>query len=243
MKVLWVSRSEPVDIFWDMTSADVPLLPPDAVVLHLAGVIRGSEEELARNVAMIKPLLEACAASGARGLLFASTAAVYPQEGEAAQESDVDPVNAYGRSKLEAEIALEAGAGRLPWTALRLGNIAGADALLGQNRDSYQLDPVPDGGAGPLRSWIGPQSLARVIENLVEKLYSGESLPKAINVAAQPALRMGDILDAAGKPWRFGPENPAVVPSATLATDLLSRICGEIQVTPTSLVNEVTNLT
>lgn len=232
-----------MDILWDMTSPDVPYLPPDAVVLHLSGVISGSEEELGRNVAMITPLLKACAASKARGLLFASTAAVYPQRGQKAHEAECDPVNAYGRSKLEAERALEKGAGDLPWTALRLGNIAGADALLGQNRESYQLDPVPDGGAGPLRSWIGPQTLALVIESLVEKLYLGQMLPKAINVAAQPALRMGDILDAAGKPWRFGPENPAVVPSATLATDLLSRICGEIQVTPMSLVNEVKNLT
>ena len=153
LNVLWAGRTKDVDIFWDMMGDDQPLLPKGAVVLHLAGLIRGTVQELSQNAAMIKPLVEACQASQAKGILFASTAALYRQDGTLGQEEIVDPVNDYGRSKLEAEAELARLAHDLPYLSLRIGNVAGADALLGQDPSRMiQLDPVAgrEGGAGTI---------------------------------------------------------------------------------------------
>ena len=76
-----------------------------------------------------------------------------------------DPVSEYGRAKRDAEQALAkglAGSG-VGLTCLRIGNIAGADALLGGQAASgaaqVVLDPVAGQPMGPERSYIGPLTL------------------------------------------------------------------------------------
>lgn len=183
---------------------------------------------------MVAPMLQACRAASVRKLLFVSTAAVYRPGPTPAREDDAPaPLNAYGRSKAAAEAVLMAQAD-CPVTILRLGNIAGADALLGpRGAGEIVLDPVPGQIGGPLRSWIGPKSLAQVLAALCRA-----ELPNILNIACDPPLPMADLLTASGLPWRFGPPNPAVVPVATLATTRLAELVDLPGADPATLAAE-----
>ena len=110
-------------------------------------------------------------------------------------------------------------------TLLRIGNIAGADALLGGNEPGRRvvLDPVA-GQNGPERSYIGPTVLAAVFSRLAALVVEGTALPVLLNVAQPGRIAMGDLLDAAGRDWGFGPPNAAVLPRLTLATDRLAAL-------------------
>ncbi|WP_290636961.1 UDP-glucose 4-epimerase GalE [Aquisalimonas sp.] len=90
-------------------------------------------------------LLEACVANGVRQVVFSSTAAVY---GEAsgdtvAEDSPLNPINPYGRSKLATEWVLEdlATAGELEHLTLRYFNVAGCapDGRIGQSTPNATL--------------------------------------------------------------------------------------------------------
>jgi UDP-glucose 4-epimerase len=78
-------------------------------------------------------LLQACVAHGVERFIFSSTAAVYgmPDNGVAAEESPLRPINPYGTSKLMSEWMLRdvALAHGLKYVALRYFNVAGADPL------------------------------------------------------------------------------------------------------------------
>ena len=54
-------------------------------------------------------------------------------------------------------------------------------------------------------------------------------LPPVLNIAENPPAAMADLLNAAGRVWQFGPENPAVLPKAVLN---LRRLCGLIDMPP-----------
>lgn len=212
----------------------MPDLPPNAVVLHLAGVTRGDAAVLQRNVAMVAPLTQACHSAAARRIFFASTAAVYRPGPVPAQENDlVAPPNPYGLSKAMAETAL-LNLAPCPVTLLRIGNVVGADALLGP-RPSTEiiLDPVSGHGGGPMRSWIGARTLATVMQRLALL-----DPPPVVNLACDPPLAMGDLLTASGLPWCFGPPNPSVVPMAALSVQRLAALCDLPAVTPAYLAAE-----
>ncbi len=196
---------------WDMISGSVPDLPLCGFLLHLAAVLpsRPPGADLQNNVALAKAVLAADRAASFAHVFFLSTVAVYaPQDRAIAETTAPDPQADYGRSKLQAEQVLRAGLGeRL--TILRLGNLAGADALLGST-GKVVLDPVP-GGGGPIRSYIGPSAFARALTRLMALRARGQVLPPVINLALPGAVDMADLLRAAGRDWRFGPPRPGVV--------------------------------
>jgi nucleoside-diphosphate-sugar epimerase len=221
LRLHWASRREGADIQWDMLGKQLPDLPKGAIVLHLAGSARGPEETLAGNAALIPPLVRACAESKARSILFASTAAVYAPGLEPATEADPPaPQTAYGRSKHLAERLLQAQSA-CPVHLLRIGNVAGADALLGPRMPPGQivLDPVPGRPGGPVRSWIGPRVLAGLLADLCRL-----DLPPILNLAQDPPIAMADLLQASGLDWCYGPPAPTVVSTATLSTRLLRSV-------------------
>lgn len=218
---VWTGRGKDMEVQWDILSGPVPSLPRGAVVLHLAGVVRGTDDQLRRNSAMVAPLLQACQQIRARALLFVSTAAVYGTGPNLANEDDQPaPASAYGLAKATAE-RVAFGQAEIAVSVLRLGNVPGADALLGLRSDDADiiLDPVSGRDGGPVRSWIGPRSLANVIAAL-----SKLDLPPILNVAAGPPLPMAALLQASGRRWRYGPPNPLVVADAVMDTRRLQAL-------------------
>lgn len=193
------------------------------VVLNLAGVTPASGRDLALNTDL------ACAVARAanraeRPHLLSSSAAVYGSAGGICRESDkVAPSAAYGIEKHRMEQGALALGGRL--TCLRIGNVAGADQILGQlgaETPALQLDQFADGRT-PARSYIGPASLARVLGDLAWVAGKGSALPKILNVAAPGMVEMGALLDAVPHPWRPRSAPETAIAEVALDISVLSR--------------------
>jgi nucleoside-diphosphate-sugar epimerase len=148
-----------------------------------------------------------------------SSSAVYgaPKGNAPLQEDDEPrPVNDYGRSKLAMEEICE------PWRArgmdiccLRIGNVAGADVLLlnGMAADKPLVIDRFDDGGGPLRSYIGPATLARITATLAA---NPEPLPFHINIGAPEPVAMADLASAAGIAWAWQKAPPSAHQRITL---------------------------
>lgn len=228
--VIWHARTAPAGLVWDMERTAPPPLSPGAapVVLCLAGVTKGDSAAMARNGALGMAALRAAQEWGARGVLLASTVAVYGAgRGVSAETDPPAPLAAYGAEKSRMEAAVQQSAAGMPVVALRIANVVGADALIGGNLGRVGpvvLDPVPGQPDGPERSWIGPLGLARVLRGLCDLMAAGATLPPALNIAAPGVAGMAALLRAAGIDWHFGPENPAVLARAAVDTTRLEAL-------------------
>jgi nucleoside-diphosphate-sugar epimerase len=180
------------------------------------------------NIDLALAALESCAKAGLKRLIIASSSAVYGAgSGRAFTEDDLpSPVNAYGAAKLEMEKVCGEAASRLGIEVcfLRIGNVAGADSLLGRftaDGKPLTLDIFPDGD-GPRRSYIGPAGLAHVLAKLA---LSEDALPAVLNVGASTPVAMNALLDAADLVWerRDVPSNP--LQNIVLNCSLLERTC------------------
>lgn len=226
----WASRSgQDGDLAWNMTGDAQPDLPDRAILLHLAAVLpgRGGSADLRQNADMARAILQADRRKPFAHVVFLSTVAVYaPQSGAIAETCQPDPQSDYGRAKLDAEMILRAGLGsRL--TILRLANLAGADALLGglAGQGAVTLDPVPGQPAGPIRSYIGPLTLARCLGQLMQLLADGRPLPAVLNLAQPGPVAMGALLAVSGREWHFGPERAGVVARVEVDVSQLLSFC------------------
>lgn len=234
LRPIWQSRAQtPGFMAWDILAEQCPAGAARGVVLCLAGVIRGGPTELARNEALALAACSAAAEQGARHVFLASSAAIYgPSDSALSEQARPAPPGPYGAAKLMMERA----AARVArdWhradgpglTILRIGNIAGFDALLGGMipGTSVWLDPVEGQRGGPVRSYIGPLTLGAVLAQLMGLAATGKRLPRVLNIAAAPAVSMADLLVAAGADWGYGQPDPAVVPRVELDTGLLRRL-------------------
>ena len=239
---LWIGHrttTDPGFLRADLTR-ELPDLPEGCIILHLAGSVApgrvaSDHEALARAAVM---LAEKCKA---RHLFLASSAAVYGiGAAPHAEDSSPQPVSAYGRAKLAAEMVA---AGRAATTALRIGNIAGADAILGNPAPRLVLDPVTDQPDGPVRSYIGPRTLARVLAGLAVLARAGTGLPATLNIAQAPPVGMAALLRAAQRDFDWGAENPAVIPRVELATGRLQSLLPDLApASPAGLVAELLSL-
>ena len=193
---------------WELAGGDAPLR--DWVATHgvpramlvLAGATPGSGRDLSLNRALAVACLRAARAGGIGRVLVASSSAVYGG-GRArgwAESDRVRPTSDYGRAKLDMEAACAEWRARgLDVCCLRIGNVAGADALLlNAATPPLRIDRFAD-GAGPLRSYIGPQSMARVLLALAR---APGALPPVLNLAAPQPVAMTDLVGAAGLEWR-----------------------------------------
>lgn len=206
-----------------------------AAMLVLAGVTPGAgvpDEALAGNRALAEASLHAASAAGIRRVLVASSSAVYgvdPHGAAFAETTQARPFSAYGKAKLEMETACQPARERgLEVCALRIGNVAGADALLGPltgqsavGAEPLAIDAFAD-GMGPLRSYIGVATMARVIAALVR--YPAP-LPKVLNLAAPNPVRMVALAKAAGWPVRRVTAPETACQSITLDCSLLNGLC------------------
>lgn len=215
------------------------LLEGAEVVLSLAGSAAGGEAALGDHARLARVLARAAAQVGAP-LLIASSAAIYgrPTGPAPLHEDDMPATDAglgpYGAAKWAMETA---SAGFPDVCCLRIGNVAGADAILGGWRSGFALDVLADGRT-PLRSYIGPETLAQVLAALVCAAPGG-GLPRALNIAQPGPVAMGDLLDAAGLPWAPRPAGPQTLARVMLDTTRLADLgCAPARATPESLVAE-----
>jgi len=210
-----------------------PLRQPEALaraaggcsaILCLAGIVPGQGQEKGRrlgdNIALAGAAVRAGAATGAAVFLTSSAAVYGNQPGVLEESALLRPVSEYGKAKaaMEARARVLAAELGVRVCALRIGNIAGIDATLGDWRPGFRLDRFADGRT-PRRSYIGMQTLARVLGDLMQ----ADDLPDVLNVAAPGTLEMGALLEAAGLAWeaRVAPEN--AIEELCLSTRALAR--------------------
>jgi len=246
-QVLWQTRGRVDRAGPGWTRLD-PLAQPEAlaraatgveVILCLAGVVsgpQGPKGDLSDNAALADAAIRAGAATGAR-VLLASSAAVYGnQAGMLDETTPLAALSDYGRAKMDMERRGATLGARLGVAvcALRIGNIAGLDAILGGWKPGFQLDRFKD-GRSPRRSYIGMATLARVLGDLVRV----RDLPGALNIAAPGLVEMGVLLDAAGLAWSARAAPDSAIPELALSTQALAQIVALPQSTrPEELVAE-----
>lgn len=216
-----------IDMFWDpledgpgpLTSWVQETGPVDAMIV-LAGIVPASGKDLSLNTDIATACLDGARAAGIPRVLMASSSAVYGawKESPFSEGDPTRPVNAYGAAKLHMEAACARYRDTGPEVcALRIGNVAGADALLlNKARSSpdhpLNVDRFPDGG-GPVRSYIGPVTLARVLTGLA---VCPAPLPENLNIALASPVAMEDLAQAAGLPWTFVPAPETAIQKITL---------------------------
>ncbi len=196
----------------------------DAIV-HLAGITpHMSAPDYTLQAPLALSVLQAAQKAGVPRMYVASSAAVYGETPTPALETTLPaPVSDYGKSKVLTENVLlsRASSGPTRVCAMRLGNVAGADALLvGQPRETV-LDRFADGST-PLRSYLHPRTLARVIEELLHVPVA--ALPERMNVAAPAPVEMASLLHAANLSWTERPAPLGAIRSSVLCTDLLGSL-------------------
>ena len=247
--ILWQSRNffASHDVHWDIGQNPPPMLPSGLIVLHLAGKTSGTAQDLAANAIVTGAVCAAAVTYRACHVFVMSTAAVYGPGPFPLRETDMPaPVNPYGASKLAAERVAErvlqgSGTGL---TLLRLANLAGADALLGNAIPgrTVTLDPIAGQPDGPERSYIGPRALAQVLADLVALAAAGVTVPAVLNLAQQPPMSMAGLLQARGHEWQFGPARPGAVPRVVLATDRLAALTDLPQTSPEALIADLDSI-
>lgn len=237
LRAVWPARGPVWQTRGQQNSADTglnwvqfdPLTDPDALVqaaqgcvaiMCLSGVTAARAAaggDLVDNSALAEAAIRAAAKTGAKTgtrVILASSAAVYGnQPGALAETAPLIPMSDYGRAKVEMERRSAALAGRLgvPVCALRIGNIAGVDAILGGWWPGFRLDRFADGRT-PRRSYIGAVTLARVLGDLVR----APDLPGVLNIAAPGLVEMGALLEAAGLEWTAQPAPQTAIAEVAL---------------------------
>ncbi len=182
-------------------------------VLLLAGVTHDRQDRpLSDNSALARAVL--LAAQG-KPVWLCSTAAVYGnQPGPLREDTELAPISPYGCAK----IAMEDLAADAPnATILRIGNIAGADSLLGTDDRDIVLDQFPD-GTYPMRSYIGPHDLAKAICRLTSDAGLNH---RVVNVSLPKPVSMAALLQEAGMAWQSRPAPPGAIKMVNLDTKLL----------------------
>ena len=177
-------------------------------LIVMAGVTPATSSDMTLNTLIAKAYLDAAKIVGIKRVLLASSSAVYGI-GDGSPMSEVHPcapLNTYGKSKLDMEAMARnvAACTNMEICCLRIGNIAGADALLlnaskATPETPLIIDRFPD-GAGPLRSYIGPTQAGDVLAKLA--CYQG-TLPPVLNLAGTAPIHMEELAIAAALPWRY----------------------------------------
>ncbi len=173
-----------------------------AHILCLAGAVPGRGGDLADNTRLATAAIEAAAQVGARVILTSSAAVYGAARGALNEDRALEPANPYGQAKAEMEAAATALGQRLGVAvcALRIGNIAGFDAILGGWQPGFSLDQFED-GTTPRRSYVGVKTLAEMLQMLLAR----PDLPTALNIAQPGPVAMGDLLEAGGLDWQPRP--------------------------------------
>ncbi|MEL7182721.1 MAG: NAD-dependent epimerase/dehydratase family protein [Pseudomonadota bacterium] len=184
-------------------------------LICLGGVTLGDTTALRANSTAALNALDAAARLSVPRVFLLSSAAVYGRARGPLLASDAPtPAAPYGVAKAEMESAVHTWRATHPngpeATILRLGNVLGADQLIG---NMTQARPVSlhifQDGTCPRRSYIGPATLGRVLQELAAM----PNVPPVLNVAAPGTVSMADLVRAAG-----GTYTPHPAPDSAIAT-------------------------
>lgn len=123
---------------------------------------------------------------------------------------------------------------------LRMGNVVGADSLLGVRRASrpVHLDRFAS-RSGPVRSYIGPVTLARCLS----ALCLAPTLPPILNLAEPGPVGMEALLVEAGIAWDWASASPGALPRVVLETALLETVIPLPPSDPARMIAEWRSLT
>jgi nucleoside-diphosphate-sugar epimerase len=214
-----------------------PSSEPVDLVISLAGVVPG-RGALSLNIDLGLAAVNCAIVLNARHVMLSSSAAVYgASTGLLCEESTARPTSAYGLAKLEMEnkaLSLAQSHG-VQATMLRIGNVAGADALLDQAGLHRKLDRFPS-GYGPVRSYIGPKGLSSVLISLIHCIISGMPLPSRINVAHRGGVAMEDLCKAAALEITWQPAPATALESVVLDATCLAALVSVGYADPQAIV-------
>ena len=230
-QTLFNSRNIP----WDVTDGPDGLLKwmdrfgALETLIVMAGVTPATSSDMTLNTVIAKAYLDAARVAGIKRVLLASSSAVYGfGDGSPMSETHTcAPVNTYGKSKLDMETMASnvAADTNMEICCLRIGNIAGADALLlnapkATPETPLIIDRFPD-GAGPLRSYIGPTQAGDVLAKLA--CHQG-ALPPVLNLAGTAPIHMEELAIAANLPWLYQTAPQTMHQSITLDCSVLAAL-------------------
>lgn len=254
VQITWQFRVSPPDpevgFHWPDLTDPQPLIHEVArrggldTLLVFAGVSQTGRKdnpaEMKANVEIVDAAISAAQSAGISKLIVASSSAVYGAgTGYPFVETDaLHPLNAYGAAKVAMEALCTRRADALGFEicCLRIGNVAGADMLLGNamaratDDAPLRLDMFPDGD-GPRRSYVGPLSLFRLLCALVA---TDRRLPSVLNLGVHHPVAMNALLDAAGVPWTAVPVSASTHQNITLNCSALFDLCPQIPVGATA---------
>jgi UDP-glucose 4-epimerase len=201
------------------------LLPGD-VVINATGYAAATDRStagLARlrrdNVVAVETLADTAAETGAAQLIhLSSVAAMGQRAGTALTEKDMRPPRSpYGQSKLDAETALAARAGRLPITILRptsvFGEGRGLAAFLCRIAD-LPLLPLPAGG----RALVPFTYIGNIVEAVRLSIGSDACLGRTFIVGDDRSYQLGDVLRALALALGHDHARTMSVPTGLLST-------------------------
>ena len=201
---------------------------PGAVVFHLAARVHGDSGDetqyLRDNRDKTAALARAAAAGGARRLVFASSVKAMGEESDAAPlrlEDEPRPSDAYGRSKLAAEIALAEGArgSGLEWTIVRAPLVLGPGAkanLAALLRLCDSPWPLPFGAIDNRRSFVHVDDLVRLLLACAEAPQAaGRTYLAAHREPFSTRALIAAVRSALGRPARLYRVPPAWLEAIT----------------------------
>jgi nucleoside-diphosphate-sugar epimerase len=180
-------------------------------VYHLAGVTKGvSQREFdAGNVVPTKRLVDALAARGGqlkRFVLVSSQAAAGPARAlDAPREESApnEPIEEYGRSKLEAERIVASAGDKVPFTIVRPSAVYGP-----RDRDFLTIFKQARRGVGLYPAsrdrYVSVIHVRDVVRGIIAAATSAESAGRTYFLTAEPAVSWRDVYaavaEAVGKP-------------------------------------------
>jgi UDP-glucose 4-epimerase len=198
------------------------------------------------NLVGTRNLLDAMRESGTKRLVFSSTCAVYgePEKVPMDEDTPTAPVNAYGASKLAADLMItdECRAHGLAATSLRYFNVAGANGDIGEDhepethlipnvlRAALGLQPItingtdydtPDGTA--VRDYIHVEDLGYAHRLAIDSAPEGEH--RIYNLGNGEGFSVRQVVDACahvtGKeiPVEEGPRRPGDPPTLVASAE------------------------
>ncbi len=223
------------NIPWDVTDGPDGLLKwidrfgALETLIVMAGVTPGTSSDMTLNTLIAKAYLDAAKVAGIKRVLLASSSAVYGFGGglPMSEAHSCAPVNTYGKSKLDMETMARnvAADTNMEICCLRIGNVAGADALLLNASKATPDSPLIidrfSDGAGPLRSYIGPTQAGDVLAQLA--CHKG-ALPSVLNFAGTAPIHMEELAIAAALPWRYATAPQTTHQSITLDCSVLAAL-------------------